>query len=238
MKILHSLRFALAGSVLLFSSLSNAGITLGGTRLVLAAPNKEASIMVKNQASDDIMIQSWMESGDNKQDVPFALTPSLSRLGGNKQQLLRVFYYGQGLPEDKESVFWLSVQEIPQKAKDENTLQIAIRQRIKVFYRPAGLQGSAQEAPKSLKWRLVNQGGATSLEVTNNSLFHVSFARVSLQSGSKSYEVTSQMLPPGKTLLFAVEGGGGNASSSNAKVVFDSINDYGGLTNQVDTLSN
>lgn len=223
-----------------FSGLSSAGISLGGTRVIFAAPNKEASIMVKNQADQDIMIQSWMEAGDKSstQDVPFAITPSLSRLGGSKQQLLRIFYYGEGLPTDKESVFWLSVQEIPQKAASENTLQIAVRQRIKVFYRPLDLKGSAEEAPKNLKWRLLNQGGKTSLEVSNNSLFHVSFGTVLLHSGAKTYAVSAQMLGPGKTLKFDVKAGNGEVSNTNAKIEFDSINDYGGLASQTSTLSN
>ncbi|MGY4664676.1 molecular chaperone [Pseudomonas chlororaphis] len=240
MKVSVFLKCILASSVLLCSGLASAGISLGGTRVVLTAPNKEASIMVKNEADKDIMIQSWVDAGDKaeKQDVPFAITPSLSRLGANKQQLLRLFYYGEGLPTDKESVFWLSVQEIPQKAEGENTLQIAVRQRIKVFYRPLNLQGSAEEAAEKLKWRLLDDSGKTSLEVTNDSLFHVSFGSASLLAGGKSYAASTQMIAPGQTLKFPVKTGGGTVSSTNAKVNFDHVNDYGSLTSHSSTLSN
>lgn len=96
-----------------FSTLANAGITLGGTRVVLQAPAKEAAILVRNQASKDVMIQSWVEAdnGADKREVPFVITPALSRLGGNKQQTLRILFQGEGLPSDRESVFRLNVQE-------------------------------------------------------------------------------------------------------------------------------
>ncbi|HBO2178329.1 TPA: molecular chaperone, partial [Pseudomonas aeruginosa] len=105
MKYVLSSRVLWAGFFLLSSSLANAGITLGGTRVVLQAPSKEASILVKNQASQDVMVQSWMEAeeANSSQDVPFAITPPLSRLGGNKQQTLRILFQGKGLPSDRES---------------------------------------------------------------------------------------------------------------------------------------
>lgn len=112
-------RVALAGAISLYASITSAGITLDGTRVIFSAPSKETSMVVKNQGTDDIMVQSWVESNTRLQtaDVPFAITPPLVRLGGQKQQVLRILYQGQGLPTDKESVFWLAVQEIPQRAK-------------------------------------------------------------------------------------------------------------------------
>lgn len=224
-------RLALVGSLLCFAAAASAGITLGGTRIVLSAPAKEASILVRNAGSEDIMIQSWIETGEKseKQDVPFAITPPLSRLGAEKQQVLRILYYGQGLPTDQESVFWLAVQEIPQKAKGENTLQIAVRQRVKVFYRPAGLPGKVEDAPGNLKWRLVDRG----IEAVNDSPFNVSLTSVKLHGGAKTYAVASEMVGPKSTRTFDVKDWNGNRSSGPLKVEFDSINDYGGLDHHV-----
>lgn len=237
---LLSSRILWAGLLLFASGLANAGITLGGTRVVLQAPSKEASILVKNQAPQDVMIQSWMEaeSADNTQDVPFAITPPLSRLGANKQQTLRIFFQGQGLPADRESVFRLSVQEIPQKAKSDNTLQIALRQRIKVFYRPADLPGVASDAAKDLQWRLVRQGGKAVVEVTNHSAFHVSFANVKLQNGSRSYEVAADMVAPKSSRQFDIKSLPANTASSGMKVEFQNVNDFGGLDKHSASLTN
>ncbi|WP_273829227.1 fimbrial biogenesis chaperone [Pseudomonas sp. SBT1-2] len=236
-------RLALAGAMTLCASMASAGITLDGTRVVFAAPAKETSVVVRNQDSNDIMVQSWVEpdSSGSATDVPFAITPPLVRLGGNKQQVLRILYQGQGLPTDKESVFWLAVQEIPQKAKDQNSLQIAIRQRVKLFYRPANLPDTAANAAKSLQWKLVEQGGKTALSVTNPSAYHVSFSGSTVKlltgKGAGTYTAAAEMLAPGATRVVAIKGSP-SVSSGAATVEFDSINDYGGLDRITSKLSN
>ncbi|SEK40209.1 Pili and flagellar-assembly chaperone, PapD N-terminal domain, partial [Pseudomonas sp. NFACC41-3] len=116
----------LASFTLLFPAFSQAGINLENTRVVLAAPSKEASLVIKNSAAEDLMFQAWVESADKSEDVPFAITPVLKRLAGEQQQVLRILYSGKGLPTDKESVYWLNVREVPQKSREENTLQIAV----------------------------------------------------------------------------------------------------------------
>ncbi|WP_415493438.1 molecular chaperone, partial [Burkholderia ubonensis] len=154
---------------------------------------------------------------------------ALGRLGAEKQQTLRVLYYGQGLPADRESVFWLNVQEIPQKAKDDNTLQIAVRQRVKLFYRPAGLPGKVEEAPTQLRWKLVQRDGKAQLEVSNPSAYFVSLASVKVQSGGKNYDATAEMVPPSATRHFAVKDLPAGAAAAGVKVHFESINDYGAV---------
>ncbi|WDH21995.1 molecular chaperone [Pseudomonas chlororaphis] len=234
-------RLALASAMTLFASMASAGITLDGTRVIFSAPAKETSVVVRNQGSNDIMVQSWVEPDTNgpATDVPFAITPPLVRLGGNKQQILRILYQGQGLPTDKESVFWLAVQEIPQKAKDENTLQIAIRQRVKLFYRPANLPDTAANAAKSLQWKLVEQNGKAVLSVTNPSAYHVSFSgsTVTLRNGKDKGTATAEMLAPGATRTVEIKGSAG-VRSGTTTVEFDSINDYGGLDRVTSKLSN
>jgi len=229
MKKFLAMNVAFAGLLSLFALPSHAGISLNGTRVVLAGPKKETSMLVLNDESTPIMIQSWIEpfGTSSDQDVPFALTPPLKRLSGNARQQLRVLYQGLGLPTDRESVFWLSVQEIPQKSKDENTLQIAVRQRIKLFYRPAGLPGDVDQAPSRLQWRRVSKEGKPGLEIRNDSAFHISFGTVNVKSGSNSYSVPATMLPPYSSQSFAIEGASSLAPGGATKIEFESINDDG-----------
>lgn len=222
-------RYLLAGLALLTASVANAGITLGGTRIIYPEKSKEVSILVKNDGAQDIMIQSWLdpEQRDQGKDVPFAITPSLSRLAGNKQQMLRLFYFGQGLPADRESVFWLSVQEIPQKAESDNTLQIALRQRIKVFYRPNNLPGSPEDAANDLSWQVVNDKGKHYLQVSNKAPYFVSLSEVKLGVGSKKYPIVSEMVAPYGQKKFQVDAAIDASSSAAMNVEFTNINDYG-----------
>lgn len=238
MNILKYVQVASSVAFACVCSFANAGIMLGGTRVLYVEPSKEASIMVMNQGPQDIMIQSWIEpdKATGVQDVPFVVTPALSRLGAGRQQLLRILYSGEALPRDRESVFRLSVQEIPQVPEQENTLQVAVRQRIKLFYRPAGLAGKSEEAPRQLSWRLVEMPDKTKLELRNPSMFHVSFASVTVRSGAAAYSVSAGMIGPGEVKMFDVQGLSTSRSTTPMRVEFNSINDYGGHDAHVSTL--
>ncbi|WP_426128950.1 fimbrial biogenesis chaperone [Pseudomonas sp. DWP1b1] len=223
------LSFLLVGVVLLSSAIASAGILLGGTRIVYQQKFKETTIMVKNDGEKDIMVQSWIDPDQSfsEQDVPFALTPALSRLASKKQQNLRIFYAGKGLPSDKESVFWLSVQEIPQKSEADNTLQIAIRQRIKIFYRPEGLFGSVEESSKQLKWKIINEASKSWLVATNHSPFYISFGEVWITHSGKRYPVSAKMVGPGEVSRFLINANAAVPAKSASRVDYVTINDYG-----------
>ncbi|NTY34964.1 fimbrial biogenesis chaperone [Burkholderia diffusa] len=227
-----------ASSLLIHSGASVAGISLNGTRVVYTAQSKEASVLVRNSSKQDVMIQSWLESDDRKSDLPFAITPSLSRLGAEKQQTLRIFYAGQGLPTDRESVFWLSVQEIPQKPDGENTLQVAVRQRIKLFYRPTNLAGKPEDAPKQLQWRWRAAGGKYGMEVVNNTPYFVSLVKATLHSGMQTHPIGTEMIPPQSTRQLSVKNYNGQSLAPGAKVDFESINDFGAVEENNAAVSN
>lgn len=160
----------------------------------------------------------------------------MARVSGQEQQLLRVIYEGKGMPTDKESVVWLNVQEIPQASKTQNTLQLAVRQRIKVFFRPAGLESNAYQAPVALLWRLEERAGKTVLRVNNPGLYHVSIADITLESGQlKDKPFDSTMIAPGEQKEFALKQ---LDRTHTATLLFSSINDYGAQDRYTAKLSN
>lgn len=109
------------------------------------------------------------------------MTPPLFRLNGGKENTLRVVKTAQALPEDRESVFWLSVKTVPPEAEGKgNHLQIAVRTRIKLFYRPASLVGLPEEAAKKVRW----ERSGNTLKAINDS-YYLSFSTVSV-AGEKS----------------------------------------------------
>ncbi|MDQ1886082.1 molecular chaperone [Aeromonas salmonicida] len=166
-------------TLLLASFIVNASIQLSSTRLIFEEHVREASVTVRNKG-DTRLIQSWLDKDQPDQAVPpFAVTPPLAKLDKEGQQLLRIHYAGQGLPDDRESMYWLAVQEIPQKAQGANVVQFAVQQRIKVFYRPMGLAGKAIEAPKALTLTLA--GGQ--LTLNNPTPYFINLA--SVEAGAK-----------------------------------------------------
>jgi len=212
----------LAGALLAIEG--QAGIVLNTTRVIYPAKDKEVSFGVHNTGSAEILLQSWLEPNAQNPDpgsLPFVVTPALARLHGDGKQLLRIIYAGTDMPRDRESVLWLNVQEIPQ-AVAENSLQVAIRQRIKVFFRPQGLPGDPAKAPQALRWRL----GPGGLQVENPGAYHVSMVKLELRQGASAVlSKDSQMIAPGQSVRIPYEK---PPSAVPIDLGFISINDFGG----------
>ena len=215
---------------------SQAGVSLSRTRIVFDGKHKEASVIVNNDG-DEALIQAWLDPLDDASPavLPFAITPPLARLPANRQQMLRVLYEGVGVPSDRESAFWLNVQEIPQSVVGENVLQLAVRQRIKVFYRPVNLKGEPQQAPASLRWKFVRRGGSTLLHVENPSVYHVTIVDADLRSVSTAARVIdAKMIAPGASADVPV-----NVPENvrESELAYQVMNDFGGRDRYHVTLS-
>lgn len=219
----------LLGSSLL-SGLSQAGVMLGGTRIVYDGSKRDASITVSNTTPEAYAVQAWVntEADDSNTATPFVATPPLFRLDPRKEQMVRIQKVPGDLAQDRESVFYFNAQEIPLAGKaGENILKIAMRTRIKLFYRPAGLKGSAIDAPDQLRWSLAQEQGKPVLVVNNPSVFHVSFIGVRVAADGQAIEVNEpKMVAPMSSQRYALPGFKG----STGEVEFSAINDYGGYT--------
>ncbi|MFJ3484829.1 molecular chaperone [Pseudomonas sp. NPDC090202] len=200
-----------------------AGVVINTTRVIYPAADKEVSFVVQNSGTAEILAQSWLEADADSglgESLPFAITPGLAKMAGNARQLIRIIYAGEGMPADRESVLWLNVQEIPQSG-NENELQIAIRQRIKMFYRPQGLNGDPLKAAEGLQWQ-VRDG---QLEVSNPGAYHVSMIKLDVrQQGATLFQTDSRMLAPRQRLRFPLKQG---VAREPVELSFISINDFG-----------
>lgn len=211
---------AIAGALLMVGSLSSvhAGVIIGGTRIIYEGNKKEAALSVSNPDTLTYLIQAWIEMPETGvRKSPFIITPPLYRLEKGQQNVMRIVKTGQ-LPEDKESLFWLSIKSIPSVTPRDNTLQIAVKTRIKLIYRPQALRNAGpEEQVASLKWQRIGNR----LQVMNASAYYINFSEIRI-AGKKLDDVTyvaprssaSFLIPPGIP-----------AGSLNFKI----INDYGGI---------
>ncbi|KJG02775.1 hypothetical protein UA70_21775, partial [Raoultella planticola] len=129
-----------------------------------------------------------------------------------------------------ESVYWLNLQEIPPKAKDaENSLVIAIRSRLKVFVRPAGLDAQGNtEAPSKLTWEMEVADGKRWLRATNPTKYHVSFGELTVgMPGKKGQRLEGKyrMVPPEGSERYEIPA---TIKSSSVSVTWSGMNDWGG----------
>lgn len=220
----HNARQAgLFAAVALFSTSTLASVVISGTRVIYPADAKEVSVKISNVGPSPVLLQSWIDNGDTNAKpsaikAPFVLTPPINRVEAGKGQTLRISKTGGALPTDKESVFWLNVLEVPAKTKaknDDNSLQMAFRSRIKLFHRPVGLEGNANDAANAVTWHA--QGSR--LFATNPTPYHVSL--VSLTVNGKTIE--GEMIAPHDTMSFALP------ASTGATLSGDFVNDYGAV---------
>lgn len=230
---------ALAATIALSSLCAQAGVQVGGTRVIFDARNdkRETSLAVRNKGATPYVVQAYVDDGEgNTKDMPFAVTPPLFRLDGGKEQLVMVRRV-EGktqLPADRESVYWLDVKEIPPTdkngQKDANSLKIAVLTRVKLFYRPVELKGDAADAPAQLKWAVVpgQDGHGAALKVSNPTPFHVTFSTIEV-SGKQKESINADMVAPQGDLLIPIPE---RAVPKVQPVTFSytTINDYGALT--------
>lgn len=241
----NAVRYAMAGLLLaagLFAARSEASVIISGTRVVYPAQEKEVTVRLTNEGKVPMLVQSWLDNGDADANpdsikVPFTLTPPIFRMDAGKGQAVRLMYTQEPLPTDKESLFWLNVLEVPPKAANpegRNLLQFAFRTRIKLFFRPSGLQGNSQEAPNKLVWKLINDkdGKGLALEASNPTPYYVNFSSVGLKVGDHSYSqqgALGGMVAPGGSSTFLIKELT-TRPAGGARADFSTINDYGAIT--------
>jgi len=214
-------------------SAAHAGIQIVGTRVVYPAGEREVTVRVINSGTSPRLLQVWTDSGNEKETAetskaPFMVTPPISRVEVGQGQALRLMLTNpDAVPQDRESIYWLNVVEIPPKpedATDKNYLQFAVRTRIKIFYRPNTLSGDPVTSISQVTWRMTNEGGHKVLECTNGTAYNVSFADVRLKGAPD----TPNQVDSGGTCPAMGRGTFQLAGGSDAgRLTYKAINDYG-----------
>lgn len=167
-----------------FLSISNthANIVINGTRILYPEKSKEVIVQLINNGDAPSLVQSWIDDGNIKStpetaNVPFLLSPPVIKVNPNNGQHLRIKKIPANLPTDRESVFFLNVLDIPPTPENlhgQNTIQLAIKTRIKLFYRPAALNGPVDSALSRLKFIAEHK----QLRIINESPFNITIANI------------------------------------------------------------
>ncbi|WP_176080473.1 fimbria/pilus periplasmic chaperone [Paraburkholderia tropica] len=221
---------------------SGASIVIGGTRVVYKSSDSEVTVKLSNAGEQPALTQVWLDKGDphadpSTLDLPFMITPPMSRIDPGKGQTVRVLYTGEPLAKDRETAFWLNVLEVPPKPTaaqaGANYVQLAFRSRIKFFFRPDGLPGSADDAPGKLVWRLDTTSAKPALTVANPTPYHITIieAHVGAEPNAPTFD-EGTMVEPGGQQTLRLSG----PVRAGAKVMFTTINDYGGPVHHEATL--
>ncbi|MPS41559.1 fimbrial chaperone protein [Vibrio sp. VGrn 2] len=158
---------ALVSLMAIFVSFSSsAAFVLNGTRVIYQEAANGATVVVNNQAKSDYAGQAWVDSfeeGDNT--TSFVSIPSFFEVKAETKQVLRMVKVNNDLPSDRESIFWLNVQEIPKAdTSAANKIVIAINTKVKMIYRPEALATSRRDAEANLYFYLDESDGKVKLK--------------------------------------------------------------------------
>lgn len=208
-----------------FATSSYAAVQAMASRVIYNSENKAATLSLKNNSTKPYIVQTWLEPGEDKTasaKVPFIVTPPLIKIESQKESVLRFIYSGSGLPSDRESQVWINIQEIPPKPENENTLQLAVRSKIKLFYRPQQIATDLPESVKKLQWSVENG----TLKLKNNSPLFITIGDLTLgKNGKPISKMHQDMVPPFQSIEVL------HSVPSNIKSLkFTYINDYGSNT--------
>lgn len=166
----------------------HAGVMIGGTRFIYNEESDNGlSFLVRNTDDTPYLIQTRVQPDDtkgNEQQLTataselnsFVATPPLLPLRKKQENYIRIIHSGGKLPNDRESLFQLSVAVIPTGKPDGADVQVALRSRYKLIYRPSDLKGSPVEAYQQLRWQRTN----ASVTVENPTPYYVTLFQVSI----------------------------------------------------------
>ncbi|MBT0724692.1 molecular chaperone [Rosenbergiella sp. S61] len=209
-------------ALLFLSYQASAAVQLMATRVIYKSSNTSAALPIHNESTGNYLVQTWLENANKgTANIPLQVVPPILKLDAGKDASLRFIYSGTSLPSNQESLFWINIQEIPPATKEGNTLQIAIHNRIKLFFRPDGLNTNLDEEAKKLIW---SKSGNT-ITIKNNGPMYISLNTLNISS-SNSKNLDLDMIPPFSSKTVTLPTG---YSITNG-VSYSYINDFGGIT--------
>lgn len=198
-----------------------ASLATDQTRYIFRGDKDALTITVtNNDKTHTFGGQAWVDNIVEKDTRPtFVVTPSFFKVKPNGQQTLRVIMASDHLPKDKESVYWLNLQDIP-PALEGSGIAVALRTKLKLFYRPKSLINGREGAEEGISLQ-IRPDGRTMLVNTTPYIYAIGSL---LDAKGNRISVDNETAQ--KLLMFMP---GDEVQVKENVVKVDSLNDYGEL---------
>lgn len=216
------------GALFCLSALApvHAAISLDRTRIVFDGGKKAVSLSVTNNNQKlPYLAQGWIEDTEGKKiQAPLTVLPPIQRIEPGSKSQVKI----QGLPstaslqQDRETLYYFNLREIPPRSNKPNTLQLALQTKVKLFYRPESIYVDPNAAPVQNALTLTRQGNK--YIINNPTPYYITIVEARSVVGGKPVSgFNSLLLAPKSDLTLTAE-----ASKLGANPVLTYINDYGG----------
>ena len=173
------------------------GIQLGSMRVVYPEANKNGTkFSLMNTSKNTFLMQSWIRMLDGEDKAPFIVLPPLKRVDPQERLNLRILRTGGNLPEDRESVFYLTMRAVPTiSAKQEGTgvVTLVLQNSIKLFYRPQGLP---KDGINAVAHKLQFTRNGNQLTAINPSPFYLTLSHLAVGPYLLDKDKLQLMVPP------------------------------------------
>jgi len=225
MKAKYLMLFPLVLTALTVIKPASAAVALDRTRVIVGGGTVATTLNIRNNSKDTpYLAQGWIEDENGKKiQSPLLVVPPLQRMEPDSRGQLKVqpLPAVSALPQDRESLYYFNLREVPPKSNKPNTMQLALQTRVKLFYRPQGLTIDHNAPAPQLKLTLKKSGDR--YMAVNPTPYYVTLVGAGNSSTHNIDEFEPVMLAPKseQTLKPTV------AQLGNAPVL-TYINDYGG----------
>lgn len=207
---------------------AQAAIALDRTRVVFDGGQNSVSLNISNQNKQlPYLAQGWLEDEQgNKIQSPLVVLPPVQRVepGKPSQVKIQALPAAKQLPQDRETLYYFNLREIPPRSDKPNTLQIALQTRIKLFYRPAAITPTQAQMATPWQEQLTLSKQGDKYVVNNPTPYYVTIVDAAAKKGTAGIKGFEPLMvsPKGATAL------GVSATALGASPVLTYINDYGG----------
>jgi len=226
--------------LLLPGALVHAGLLSEGTRVIYPTGAEGRTLLIANTNPWPVLVQTWVDQGEGdpqQADAPFVVLPAIFRLDPSATERLRIVHTGGKLADERESLFWLNLYEVPPSdtedaedaedadADDEARLTLTLNTQLKILYRPEGV-GAPDELPAQLQFRLERQDAGWCVYTWNPTPWHASISALSVDGadGPLAADEADLLLPPFTSRCYRLHDGQPGAEAS---VHFSLIGDEG-----------
>lgn len=206
---------------------AQAAITLDRTRAIYNGDMKSISLNIINENKTyPFLAQSWLDDAQhNKISSPLVVLPPIQRIEAGEHSVVRITKLAdaESLPQDRETIFYFNLREIPPKPEKSNVMQLALQTQIKLFYRPKAIEAKTGDIWQE---KLVFHKTNGELTVENPTPYYITLSGISRkmkkEGGGNLSNNTGMMIAPKSSGKIPLKD-----TNVNSFVV-TYINDYGG----------
>ncbi|MFD1803704.1 molecular chaperone [Mixta tenebrionis] len=146
-----------------------AGVIIEQTRVIFPQENPSVAIQLYNKSRTTHLVQSWIDDGrpeikPENMSVPFFVSPPVVKINAHEGQMLKIIPNEKiaSLPANQEQAYWLNVLDVPPepevKPAGKHYLQVALRHRIKLLWRPKKLAMPPEKIPAHVGFSYTRAG--------------------------------------------------------------------------------